>query len=95
MLRYSSLEGRLFRLNEKHPVYNKWTGEVVGETDPGDVAVAIYDDIARNDYVEFTVASGKFAGYDGLALNKTSICKATYIGIEKDEEIYASGIKLR
>ena len=52
-------------------------------------------DIEHGDYLEATVATGKFAGYDGLALNVSDIKKAIYIGDGTDTDIFVRDIKLR
>lgn len=102
----STLVGLLFKLNVKYPVYDS-DDEVIGYTDPSDVAVVVFDDsksevvtfkerkVELGDYIELTVASGRWAGYDNLALNKADIKKATLIGLENYKSVVASGIKIR
>lgn len=94
MVEYTSLVGRTFRLNAKFPVYDS-DENVIGYTSKNDIGVVIFDDVEKNDYIEVTVATGEYAGYDGLALCTKDIKKAIYIGDRDKTYVRAHGIRLR
>ena len=97
MISYTSFVGRLLRLNKCYPIYDD-NDNIIGHTSKEDLAVVIHDNLKSEfkDFqeIECTIATGKFAGYDRLALNKNDIKKASYVGVEDDPDVYVGVIKL-
>lgn len=84
---YNSLVGKCFKMMEPYPIYDDDENEI-GRTAIGDIAVCTGESLsARDKYAEFTVATGKYAGYMNLVLYPTDIWKCEYVGIEDDNDI--------
>ena len=96
MVRYSNAKGLVFRLKEEYPVYDE-NENIVGHTDVNDIAVVLYDAGEQDSYFEAVLATGKHAGYDGLALNLSDLKKAqaiVFVPIAEDECVYLRKTKL-
>lgn len=95
MVKYPTFSGRAFVLNCEYPVYDE-EGKAIGFTKRDDVAVVVFDNKDDKDlYLELTVATGDFAGYDELALNLNDIKRATLLSYESEDSIYVRNTKLK
>lgn len=94
MVRYSNAKGLVLKLGSEYPVYNN-DDKVVGNTAVGDIAVVTYDD--KDSYFEAVLATGKYAGYDGLGLAISDLKRAEVIVFEDVFDngcVYLRDIKL-
>lgn len=82
MVSYSSYHGKLIKMVEPYPIYDK-EDEVVGYTEIGDMAVVTLAD-EDQDYYETVIVSGKYTGVDTLALNGKDLQKSVFIFNEID-----------
>lgn len=78
MTRYSDYTGRLIKMGESYPIYNRYTDEVIGYTEVGDMAVITYSS-KIDDYYETIIVSGKYIGVDTLALENIDLEKCTFV----------------
>ncbi len=93
MVVYPTFSGRAFALNQEYPVYDD-EGTMIEHTKKGDVAVVTFDNKNDEDlYLELTVATGEFAGYDGLALNMEDIKNVRLLTCEKEIPTYVRHTK--
>ena len=84
MTNYGSYEGKLIRMMEAQPIYDREDDDkIIGYTTVGDRAVIVHH--YEEDYFEVTIVTGSFAGVDTLALNKEDIEKSVFLFNKIDE----------
>lgn len=98
MIRYAKFEGRLIRMAESYPIYDREDdNKVIGYTEVGDMAVITFvSNLYDEGYYETVIVSGKYIGVDTLALNDSDIKKATFLfnEIDKHEMVNINGKKI-
>jgi hypothetical protein len=99
MMGYSTFKGRLIRMAEAYPIYDREDdNKVIGYTEVGDMAVITFEDSSSYDggYYETVIVSGKYIGVDTLALNNSDIKKSTFIfnEIDRHEIVHINGKKV-
>ena len=98
MIGYAKFEGRLIRMAESYPIYDREDdNKVIGYTKAGDMAVITFaDSLYDEGYYETIIVSGKYIGVDTLALNNSDIKKSTFIfnEIDRHEIVHIDGKKV-
>ena len=79
MISYPEYKGKLIKMVEKYPIYDREDDHVViGHTEIGDMAVVTYVN-KDEDYYEMMIVSGKYIGVDTLALNGKDLEKSIFV----------------
>ena len=79
MVSYSQYRGKLIKMTEAYPIYDREDDRIViGHTEIGDMAVVTFAD-QESDYYEMMIVSGKYIGVDTLALNGKDLEKSIFI----------------
>lgn len=79
MVSYPKYKGRLIKMVEPYPIYDREDDDVViGYTGIGDMAVVTWAD-EESDYYEIIIVSGKYIGVDTLALNGKDLEKSIFV----------------
>ena len=97
MVSYGDFHGKLIRLNEEYPIYDREDEhKIIGHTEIGDMAVITYVERPSNDYYETIIVSGKYIGVDTLALNMDDINKCTFVlnNIDYNGEVFIEGTEV-
>lgn len=97
MVDYCNYKGRLIKMMEPYPIYDRYDDEkIIGYTKVGDLAVVTYSEVL-GDYYEVIIVSGEFMGVDTLALNRKDIKKSIFIVNHIDEHdcVYVQGDKVK
>lgn len=98
MVGYAKFEGRLIRMAESYPIYDREDdNKIIGYTEAGDMAVITFaDPLYDNGYYETVIVSGKYIGVDTLALDGSDLKKATFIfnEIDRCEIVHIDGKKV-
>lgn len=92
MTRYPDYTGRLIKMAESYPIYNRYTDEIIGYTEVGDMAVITHSSKV-DDYHETIIVSGKYIGVDTLALENVDLEKCTFVfnHIDVDHSVEVGG----
>lgn len=95
MVEYRNAKGLAFELDGEFPVYDEDGNNVIGHTREGDIVViTLEEQEGDNIYAEATIATGEFAGYQGLVLNLEDIKRCIHIGWPRGEGVYLRDIPL-
>ena len=79
MISYPEYKGKLIKIVEKYPIYDREDDHVViGHTEIGDMAVVTYAN-KDEDYYEMIIVWGKYIGVDTLALSGKDLEKSIFI----------------
>lgn len=99
MVNYAKLEGKLIKLNNTFPIYDREDdNKVIGYTQVDDLAVITYiDKEDKHGYFETIIVSGRYIGIDTLALNNKDIENAIFVfnKIDGDDTVYICDRKVK
>lgn len=94
MTTYQNGKGLVLELGDEYPVLDEYD-KPIGKTSPGDIAVILHEEAeGDNIYAEVVLATGEYAGYSGLVLNKNDLLNSVVLHYPKGEVVFLRDIHL-